>query len=109
MQAARLSERIVIRRKSANRDNTTGAETVTWNDDAPIWAAAEPIRGREYAALMQAESETEIRFTIHYQTGITPDARVVWRDVVYELVSPPIDVGAKKRYLELMCRTSQNG
>jgi SPP1 family predicted phage head-tail adaptor len=103
-----LDQRVTIKRKVAPRDNM-GGEVITWEDDAPIWACAEPIRGREYAALAQAEAETEVRFTIHYRTGITPDSRIVWRETTYELTSPPIDVNAKKMWLELMARTTQNG
>lgn len=107
MRAGRLRQRITIRRKSVTRDNM-GGEVVTWVDDDPIPAEAEPIRGREYVALQQSESELEVRFRIRYQPDITPDVRVVWRSTVYELVSPAIDVGGRKREMELMCRTSQN-
>lgn len=108
MQAGRLSERVTIRRRVVTRDSV-GGMVPSWQDDSPIWACADPIRGREFAAMAQAQSETEVRFTIHYQSGITPDSRIVWRDTVYELTAPPIDVGAKKRWLELMARTAQNG
>lgn len=108
MHAGRLSERITIQRKVATQDPTTGAESVTWQDDSPIWAEARPLRGREFVAMQQAESETDIVFTIHYRAGITPDSRVVWRNDVYEITSPPVDVNARKQWLELNCRTTQN-
>jgi SPP1 family predicted phage head-tail adaptor len=108
MHAGRLSEKITIRRKVATRDPTTGAESVTWEDDSPIWAEARPLRGRELVAMQQLEAETNIVFTIHYRTGITTDARVVWRSDVYEITEPPIDVNARKQWLELNCRTAVN-
>lgn len=107
MRAGRLRQKIVIRRKSATRDNM-GGEVVTWTDDDPIPAEAQPIRGREYVALQQSESELEVKFTIRYLAGIPNDCRVIWRSVAYELVSPPIDVGGRMREMELMCRTAQN-
>lgn len=108
MRAGRLRQRIVIKTKSVTRDDM-GGEIVTWTSSDPIPAEAEPIRGREYVALQQSESELEVRFRIRYRTGITPDCRVTWRDTDYELVSPPIDVNGRLREMELMCRTAQNG
>jgi SPP1 family predicted phage head-tail adaptor len=105
VQANRLSERIVILRKLAGRDPATGAETVTWPADPPEWAEALQMRGRELVEFQQSEAKAEVRFTIHYKVGITSDARVVWRGKTYELTDPPIDVGSRRRYLELMARS----
>lgn len=107
LRAGRLRQRIVIKTKNTTRDNM-GGEVNSWTSSDPIPAEAEPIRGREYVALQQSESELEVKFTIRYRTGITPDCRIVWREADYELVSPPIDVGGRKRVMELMCRTAQN-
>lgn len=109
MQAVKLNEQITIKRKNVTRDNM-GGEIPGWVDDAPIWANAEPIRGREYIALQQAESELEVRFTVNYLEGkdVTPDCRIDWRGTIYELVSPPIDVKARRRWIELYCRTAQS-
>jgi SPP1 family predicted phage head-tail adaptor len=108
--ASRRTERITIRRKVSARDATTGAETVTWQDRAPIWAEVRPLRGRELVQMAQQESETEIVFNVYYEEAkdVTADARIVWRNQVYELTEPPIDVGARRREIELMCR-SANG
>jgi SPP1 family predicted phage head-tail adaptor len=110
MMASRRSERITIQRKVSARDATTGAETVTWQDAVPIWAEARPLRGREFVQMAQSEAEIEIIFNVHYEEGkaVTPDARIMWRNQVYELTAPPIDVGARRREIELMCR-SANG
>jgi SPP1 family predicted phage head-tail adaptor len=109
MSASRYDQRITILRKVASRDATTGAETVTWQDGPVLMAEARPLRGREFVQMAQAESETEIVFATYYRNDITPDARVVWRDQVYELTAPPIDVGARRREIELMCRSTANG
>jgi phage head-tail adaptor, putative, SPP1 family len=108
MHSGMLDQIINIRRKVATQDPTTGAESVTWQDDSSIYANARPLRGREFVAMQQLESEIDIIFTIHYRTGITPDARIVWRGDVYEITSPPIDVNARKQWLELNCRTTVN-
>ena len=108
MHAARLSESIIIRRKASTRDPLTGAESPGWVNDAPIWAEARPLRSREFVAQAQAESEIEVVITVHYQEGITADSRIIWRGDTYELTGQPVDVGAKKRWMELNARTTQN-
>ena len=110
MQPEERDQRITIRRKVSQRDETTGAESPTWPDWKTVWAKASPLRGREYVQMAQTESEVEVVFNVHYQEGkdITPDSRIVWRGVVYELDGPPIDVRARKQEIELMCRSSQN-
>lgn len=110
MQASRRNERIIIRRKVASRDSQTGAETVTWQDDPQIWASADPIGGREFTEMAQIESEINVRFTVEYEKGktITTDSRVLWRGVSYDILNA-IDVKARRRDIELTCRTTQNG
>lgn len=107
----RMSERITIRHKQATRDPLTGAEVPTWTTGATIWAAAEPIAGREYAELAQAEAEAEVRFTCHWNDvkDVKPDARVIWRGASHEITRPVIDLEAKRRQGVLMCRSTQNG
>ena len=102
-----MTQRITWLRKSRTRDNM-GGEVLSYTTVATIWAKAEPIRGREYTALQQSESELEVRFTVHFRDGFAPDDRFTWRDTTYELVSPPIDVNAKRTWIELMCRTVQS-
>ena len=107
MRAGELNQRIVRYAKTRTRDNM-GGEVVTYVAAETLKAKAEPIRGREYTALQQSESEMEVRFTVRFREGITPDDRFEWRDTTYELVSPPIDVLAKRTWVELMCRTVQS-
>jgi SPP1 family predicted phage head-tail adaptor len=106
MDAGEMTARLVLKRKVATRDDM-GGEQVTFPTVTSVAAKAEPIRGREYVALQQAQSDTEIRFTIYYRADIRADWRVEWRSQDYEIVGPPIDVGARRQYLELMCRTAQ--
>jgi SPP1 family predicted phage head-tail adaptor len=105
MDAGELNAKIVLKRRSAVQ--SAGKETVSYPTVATVSAKAEPIRGREFVALQQAQSEIDIRFTIYYRTDVRADWRVEWRGQDYEVVGPPIDVGARKEWSELMCRTAQ--
>lgn len=103
-----LRHSILLKRRVATRDEK-GNETVTYIPLSKRTAAkVEPIRGREYEALQQAQSEVDLRCTMHYRTDVQVDWRVEWRDKEYEIASPPIDVNGEKKWLELMCRTAQS-
>lgn len=104
--AGDLDQRVVLLSKGASRD-AMGGETVTWATTATVWARAEQIRGREYVALQQSQSDLEVRFTIRYRNDVTADSRLTWRGQTYEVIGEPIDVDSKKVWLELMTRTAQ--
>jgi SPP1 family predicted phage head-tail adaptor len=106
MQAGELRNQIVLKRKVATRDSM-GGEVVSYVPVVTVAAKAEPVRGRKYENLHIAGSEIDVQFTIYYREDIQPDWRVSWRGVDYDLASPPIDVGARRAMLELMCRTAQ--
>lgn len=109
MRAGELRASILLKRKVATRD-AKGGEVVTYPPVLPrVSAKAEPIRGRQYEALQSAQSDVEIRFTIYYRTDVKSDWRLEWRGQDYEIIGPPIDVGAEKKWLELMCKTSHGG
>lgn len=108
MRAGTLRHRIAIQERSTARDSR-GGQSQTWTPvvtDLP--AAAEPLRGREFAALQAAQADLSIRFRIRYRAGITPAMRVVWEGRNYGIVEV-IDVGGRHRELELMCRGDANG
>jgi SPP1 family predicted phage head-tail adaptor len=101
MQAGRLSERITIQQKTVSRD-AFGAEVITWSDVATVWAEANPIAGREYVALRQAQSDISLRFRLRYLAGITTAMRVLWEGKNWNIVEA-INVGARRVELELLC------
>ena len=107
MQAAELVNQIVLKSKSSTQ-NSRGGEVITYTTVATVAAAAHPIRGREYEMFHVAGSDIDIRFTIYYREDVGAGWRVTWRGQDYEVIGPPIDVNAKKMWLELMCRTAQN-
>jgi SPP1 family predicted phage head-tail adaptor len=105
MQAGDLRHQITLLRKTATK-NARGGEVIAYESAAVVPAAASPIQGREYQMMGMAGSDVEIRFTIYYRSDVRTDWRVKWRDVEYEIVSPPIDVKAQKQWLELMAKTA---
>lgn len=80
-----------------------GLPVEQWQDWATVWAAVEPIRGREYFAAAAVEAEGTVRIRIRYRAGVTPDMRVVYGQRVF-WVQSVIDVGGRHREAQLMCR-----
>ena len=70
MKAGKLDQRITLQAKSVTRD-AMGGEVITWADQATVWAQADPLRGREYFAAKQEQSEITIRFKIRRGTSVT--------------------------------------
>jgi SPP1 family predicted phage head-tail adaptor len=107
MHSSRLDKRITLQTKSVTRD-AMGGEVITWTDEVSVWAAVEPLNGREYFSAEQMQSEIDIRFIIRYRSGVTSAWRVLWEDNPYNIVEP-IDPNGDHIWLHLMTVTQHNG
>lgn len=94
--------RVTLQRRVTVTDNE-GFTTEQWQDWVTVWAAVEPIRGREYFAAAAVEAEVTLRIRIRYRAGVTPDMRVAYGQRIFDIQSV-IDVGGRHREIELMCR-----
>lgn len=99
--AGLFNQRVTIEQKSVTR-TAIGEETVTWTAVATVWAAVQPIRGKEFFAAAQMQDATDHRVTIRYRGDVTRDMRVMWGSKPLDIVSV-IDVNGRKEDLELMC------
>jgi len=102
IRAGELRHRVTIQQKSVTR-NTFGEEIVTWQDVATVWAAIEPLRGREFFESQQVNAEVTTRIRIRYRPGITPTMRVVYGSRIFD-IQAVINVEERNRELHLMCR-----
>jgi len=100
MNAGNLRHRVTILQKTTDID-TDGYPVEEWVAVATVWAAVEPISGREYfqAAAVQAENQT--RFTMRYRKDVTPDMRLQYDGQDYE-IKAILDLGGWRRWLEIM-------
>lgn len=102
MRAGQLRQRVTIQEKDVTRD-THGAEEITWTDLATVWAAVEPLTGREWIEGRQETAGVSTRIRIRYRSGITPEMRVSFGDITFNILSV-IHVQERERELHLMCR-----
>lgn len=97
-----MDQRITLQQPAATVD-ALGQRTETWADLATVWAQAQPLRGREFFAAGQINSEAAVRFRIRWRSDVTGAMRVLWRTVPHAIVAEPVDVDGARHTLELMC------
>ena len=102
MTAGELRERVTLLTPTTVSDGQ-GGQTTTWTDGDPVWAAVVPVSGREALAAGAVQSSLSTRITIRHHIGITAQMRIRReRDgQLYELLGPPRDIDARRRWLEL--------
>ena len=100
-----LRERVTIQRQTAVRDGL-GHSARTWSDVfVNLWARVTPIRAREIFAAGQHQPEGTVSVVVRFRDGITSDMRVMWRGQPHAIVGNPIDIQARREYLELLCES----
>lgn len=100
--AQRLNQRVTIQKKSVSRA-PNGEEIVAWITHLVLWAAVEPIRGREFFAAAQMQGAADYRVTLRWNSTITRDMRVMHGTKALIITAEPINVRSENRTLELMC------
>lgn len=102
MRAGQLDQRVTVERLQQGQDEL-GQPVTTWAPLYTVWAAVEPLSGREYIAASAALSEVTTRIRLRYRPGITPADRVNHEGTLYGITSV-IDYKSANRELVLMCR-----
>lgn len=109
MRAGDLTNRILIQRPvDTGRRNQVGEPEIIWADVCTVWAAVEPVRGREYWAAQQVNGEATVRIRMRYRPGIDRTMRVLFGGRILQLISPPINVQERNVELQLMCVEVEN-
>lgn len=102
INVGRFNQRITVQKPSASVD-ALGQRVETWTELATVWAQAQPLRGREYFAAGEVNSDASVRFRLRYRGDVTGAMRVLWRGVPHAIVAEPVDVEGGRHTLELMC------
>ena len=102
VKAGQLDQRVTLERLTETEDKY-GDSTSEWVPLATVWAAVEPLVGREYMAALQLQSDVTTRIRMRYRPGVLPTDRVLHEGHTYGIESV-IDVRSQRRELVLMCR-----
>ena len=103
MNPGQLDQRVTIERRGDATDAYGQPLPDDWAPLATLWAAVEPLVGREYLAAMAVQSDVSTRVRMRYRPGVTAGDRLVHEGRVYGIESV-VDVRSGRRELVLMCR-----
>jgi SPP1 family predicted phage head-tail adaptor len=102
MEAGALRNRVSIEAPPTDQD-TSGAPTGPWSLVTMLWAAIEPLQGREYYEASQHPSAVDHRIRVRYTAGIAPAMRVRLGERLFD-IEAVIDVGERREQLHLMAK-----
>lgn len=102
MWAGALRNRVVIQSKTVT-PNSFGEEVISWSTVATLWAAIEPLQGREYLEGAAAGAEVTTKITVRYYPNLKPEMRATWGSHTYDILSV-IEFRENKREIQLMCK-----
>jgi SPP1 family predicted phage head-tail adaptor len=102
MNSAKLRHRITLQSKTKVKDSE-GITKEKWADVMTVWAAVEPLRGREYFQAAAVNQENTVRFRIRYRAGVTPNMRVKYGSRLFDIKSV-IDIEERHVEMHLMCQ-----
>jgi SPP1 family predicted phage head-tail adaptor len=96
-----LRQRIELQSRTDTQD-ATGQAVPTWATYATVWAAIEPLTGRELIAAKQAQSQDTVKVRCRYLTGILTTHRVLFGTRILA-INAVINLDERNRELNLMC------
>lgn len=102
----KLRHRITLQAWASTQDPDTGVVTDGWTPLADVWAAVEPLSGREFIAAQAQQSSVTARITIDYRPDVTTKTRVTHNVHVYDVQAVLPDRDSGLEYLTLMCSES---
>lgn len=102
MRVGNLRHRVTIQHKVLDKDED-GLAVEEWRPLAEVWAAVEPLQGREFWQAKAVQSESTIRVKTRYRLGITTAMRVLHGDRVLDIESV-VDPEEKHVELHLLCK-----
>lgn len=101
MRAGTLRHRVRIQQLVQTGDGMGGIME-TWQDVAVVWAAVEPLQGRELFEAQQVRAELSHRVRLRYRPDIAPKMRLIHKGRVFHIESV-INRDERNRELVLLC------
>lgn len=101
--ARKLRHRVILQAPAETQNQQTGDMEITWNDVATVWAAIEPLSGREFIAAQAENNEVSARITIRYRPDVTGKWRLLHeaKGMYYNIEGILADKSSGKHYLTL--------
>lgn len=103
MNPGKLDKRITIEHEGGYWDDD-GVWVEGWTEFATVWAAREPLTGREFFAAAFTHAEFSLRFRIRYRKDITTLMRIVCDGRIYEIYAVLDGVAGGRTETHLMAK-----
>ena len=100
-----LRQRLTLEEVSRVDDGGGGASE-TWVTVAVLWAALDPVRGKEDVVADGIEGNVTHEVWLRYRSGVVPAMRFTQGTRVFEVLSV-VDVGERGRWLRIFCEERQ--
>ena len=103
--AGALQHRLVLQTRNPSADGGGGDLGDPWAAPvtvATLWGDVRPLNGDERLRAMKLENRVTHRIAVRYRAGVTADMRIVFGTRTFN-IRAAIDVGERRRNLELLC------
>lgn len=107
LAAGRLRHRIQIE-EQISTINSSGESEKEWQHVAEVWAAIEPVSGRELLQAQQVQSKVTTRITIRSRSGVRASMRAIHKTSVYNIEAVITDPESGIEWMTLQCSTGVN-
>ena len=98
-----LREPVTLQSASSSQ-NGKGEVVDSWSTLFTTRAKVEPMRGAEFARMAITQAQSDYRITIRKRsTVVEPEFRVIWGSKTLDVQSV-IEIGAERRFIELLCK-----
>lgn len=104
MKTGELRHRVTIQKSQGGTLNSLGEETTKYVDYKTVWAAVEPLKGREreYQNTDQFQAEVDYRIRIRYTPDLKPNMRIVFRGRIFS-IQAIINIDERNREIHFHC------
>lgn len=104
IQAGKLNKRVEISYLATGSPavDDFGMPNTSWEELCTVWAAVEPISGREFWAQQQVQSEITVKIRVRYRNDITEGMQAEYNSKTYTIKNV-IDYKESHKELWLMC------
>jgi len=104
MRAGELRHRVAFKSDTPTQDDF-GQPIESWTTYMTVWAAIEPLEGKELLLAQQVSAEVTIRVRIRYDSGntVSPEHRIYEGSRILEIVNV-INPLERNEKLTLMCK-----
>lgn len=102
MNTGRLDQRVLIERMSYEQDEIGGVIYI-WTPIATVWAAVEPLNGREFFAASTTLAEVTTRIRVRYRPDFSVTDRITHEGTQHDITAI-INPRSGDRELVLMCK-----